>query len=77
MKLLFDADEDFCCSSVQALLHWTSSLAADIMSTYKKKQSSSSAIQNKFLHYKTTEIKSVVFCLVDIACSPNVGVVIT
>jgi hypothetical protein len=27
MKLLFDADEDFCCSSVQALLHWTSSLA--------------------------------------------------
>jgi len=53
------------------------SLAADIMSTYKKKQSSSSAIQNKFLHYKTTEIKSVVFCLVDIACSPNVGVVIT
>jgi hypothetical protein len=49
MKLLFDADEDFCCSSVQALLHWTSLLAGDIMSTYNKKQPSSSAIPKQVL----------------------------
>jgi hypothetical protein len=50
MKLLFDADEDFCCIGQAHLrvISWVPTIRSSPLLQQ---------FQNKFLHYKTTEVK--------------------